>query len=584
MYSSIKNVQILVSYMKAYGIKHVVLSPGGSDIPIIHSIETDSFFSCYSVVDERSAVYFGMGLSQQLNEPVACVCTSGTAVSNFMPGMTEAFYQDVPILAITSDKNPLFTDQLEIQKIDQMIFDKICYHSVDLPMINTEDEIRYCERLVCEAMLALTHHGTGPVQINIPTVGNTRSYSEKPSLEISEPIRYVDIHDKDRLSAAVKELRAAERIAVTVGQNVRFSEQDMKNIERFFEKYNAVILTEKTSNLSCKGTVNSYPVTETVGASNLDYLKPDIVISIGNNYASYNLKPIMRRNRKTVKHWQVDEHGRIRDMYQCLTKVFDCSVSSFFDYFANVESEGTNNLEYFKLWSSTLAKVKCDPHEISNFYVAKKLAESIPENSVLHLAILNSTRVVQFFPLKKNVRVYSNLGALGIDGCLSTFMGHAAATEELSYCLIGDLSFFYDMNAAGLRSLDNNVRIILLNNGGGSEFQFFMGRENISTIDAYICAEHKKHAEGWIKSLGYEYYPVYTKEDFDSVLPKLEVRSESPIFVEVFGDMVEEADRTKKLYAENGNAVNPGQGIKTKLKGFVKSVLSDEQVQKLKKG
>ena len=134
MNSSFRSVQILIDLLKQYEIKDIVLSPGGSDIPLIHSIETDAYFTCYSVVDERSAAYFAMGVAQQKNRPAACVCTSGTAVCNYLPGITEAFYQSVPVLAITADKNPYYQGQLEIQKIEQThIFDGVIKKSVSLP-------------------------------------------------------------------------------------------------------------------------------------------------------------------------------------------------------------------------------------------------------------------------------------------------------------------------------------------------------------------------------------------------------------------------------------------------------------------
>ena len=262
MYSTIKNVKILISLLKEYKIKHVVMSPGGSDIPIIHSIETDPFFNCYSVVDERSAVYFAIGVANQKNEAVACVCTSGTAVSNYMPGMTEAFYQDVPIVAITADKNPLFTDQIETQKTHQSIFNSVCRKSVDLPIINTFLEEWYCNRLICEALCELRHNGSGPVHINIPTIGNTSEYTENNDAYI-RPIHIKKLSDD--LSECKKVLEQSTRIMIVVGQNVVFTKDDITRLNILFNKINCVVLVEHMSNLQCDGVVYSYPVTETVG-------------------------------------------------------------------------------------------------------------------------------------------------------------------------------------------------------------------------------------------------------------------------------------------------------------------------------
>lgn len=579
MYSVLKNVQILVAYLKEYDIRDIVMSPGGSDIPLIHSMETDSFFNCYSVVDERSAVYFAIGLSQENNRPVACVCTSGTAVSNYMPGMTEAFYQDVPILAITADKDPLFQGQLETQKIDQNIFGTVTKKHVDIPLVNADDEARYAERLVCEAITSLTHHGCGPAHININTIGDTRHYiNDLPK------VRKIDYVYSQDLPSLENVLNHRKKIMVTVGQDLRFSQDDICAIEKFSDRYDCVILTEHTSNLQCKGVVRSYPLSEVLGPTGLEGFQPDIVISMGNNYAAYNLKPFLRNHKTTIEHWQIDEQGRIRDVFQCLTKVIEMNHSDFFSYFANKSIKGNKpDHSYFLLWKRAFDTIDFEKVKYSNFYVAKTLSQVIPENSILHLAILNSTRVMQFFDLKRGVRTYSNLGALGIDGCLSTFMGAAAATKELAFCLIGDLSYFYDMNATGLRSVGNNVRIILLNNGGGSEFQFFMGREVIPTIDRYICAEHKKVATGWAESLGYKYFKVNNKEELDKIAPILGQKSDKPIFVEVIGDMVEEANHTRKVYANAREAILPGSKSKEMAKTFLKTVLPDSAVASLKK-
>lgn len=216
--------------------------------------------------------------------------------------------------------------------------------------------------------------------------------------------------------------------------------------------------------------------------------------------------------------------------------------------------------------------------DFSNFYVAQQLSKVIPENSILHTAILNSTRVMQFFELAKGVKSYSNIGALGIDGCMSTFMGQAACTSELAFLLIGDLSFFYDMNSAGIKHVGNNVRVILLNNGGGSEFHFMMGRKKIPTINEHICAEHHKIAEGWVTSLGYEYYSASSKEELDAILPKFAEKSDAPMFIEVMTDMEEEAERTRKFYVMNDNDT-----VQSGLKNAAKAILSDSQIDTLKK-
>lgn len=579
MYSCIRNVQILVKLLKENNIKRVVLSPGGSDIPIIHTIETDNFFKCYSVVDERNATYFALGLSQQTQEPVACVCTSGTAVCNYLPGITEAYYQNARIIAITADKNPYYQEQLETQKINQMnIFNNVVKKSVDLPIIKNEEDEWLCNRLVNEALTEMSHHGFGPVHINIPIMGDGASYVKEVKNE--RRIQIIEnFYDID-LTYFAKRLSEKEKILVVVGQNIEFYEKDIIIMEEFFEKFNCCFAVEHLSNLNCKGTVYTYPISEMNGLN--DEVIPDLVISIGNNLSAYNLKPFLRNNFKRMENWYITPSGKIRDAYKSLTYVFECKEIEFFKKMNELSNnESKNNYKYYNCLKKLREMVKISDLEFSNMYIAREISKIIPENSILHLAILNSTRTMQFFDLKNKVKTYSNVGTLGIDGCLATFVGQAAATENKAFLLIGDLSFFYDMNAAALKSVGNNIRIILDNNGGGSEFHFFMGKEKIPTINDYISAAHSRTARGWIESLGYDYYAVYNAEELEKLKPILENDSERPIFVEAFSAMEDDAKRINKIYQDNKINYLSKIGGKEYIKEVLKEKIPEDKRKKI---
>ena len=578
MYSNMKNVGILIALLKEYNIKNLVLAPGGSDIPIIHSVEEDPFFECFSVVDERSLVYFAMGLSQEKNMPVACICTSGTAVSNFLPGITEAYYQNVPIVAITADKNPYFLEQLETQKINQMnIFNNVCKKCVDLPLINSEMDEWLSSRLINEALLELYHHGTGPVQINIPIMGDTTVYTEDKLPKVKKINLVESTAENYEWDKYKKRLSEVKKILVVVGQNVDFKDATVVKMSMMMKKYGCVFSVEHMSNIDFDGCVHTYPLTEMQKNNLSKELIPDIVISMGNNVASYAIKSILRANHSHIEHWEIDPCGRRRDTYMCLTTVFECSVDWFLDKILDYEYKGAS-CDYLNLWNKHIGKLQYPEFQYSNFYIAKLLAKSIPENSILHLAILNSTRIMQFFKLNPGVRTYSNIGALGIDGCLSTFIGQAVSTDKLAFCLIGDLSFFYDMNAASIRHLSNNARIIMLNNGGGSEFHFFMGKEKIPTINKYISVANNRIAKGWVESLDYKYYAIQNTEQADQIIPLLAQKSDRAIFVEVFGDMEEDA-RLSRIFYES----NYPEDIKSGVKKLASRILSDKSYQKLLK-
>ena len=579
MYSNIRGVQILISFLKEYGIHDVVIAPGGSNIPIIHSIENDSYFNCYSVIDERSMVYFALGISQEKNIPVACICTSGTAVSNFLPGITEAFYQNVPIVAITADKNPYFLEQLETQKIRQNnLFNNVCKKCVDLPLIENKDDEWLFGRLINEALLSLSHNGYGPVQINIPIVGNVTNFTEKNLPKVKK----IDIVNK--LSNSIEwgkyseKLYKASKILCIIGQNICFSERINNKMEEFFKHFNLVYAVEHMSNYSGIGAVYSYPLTETSRDHMNKILLPEIVISFGNNISSYEMKSFLRNNSSSIEHWVIDESGRIRDTYQSLTALFECTIDDFIENIIN-HNANTRNLKihsYYDLWRKAIKSVVFPVFEYSSIYIDQLLASVIPENSVLHLAILSSTRVMQFFPLKTGVKTYSNIGALGIDGCLSSFIGQACSSSNLAFCLIGDLSFFYDMNAVSIKHLKKNARIILLNNGGATEFHLMMGRDKIPSINKYIAVDNKRIAKGWIESLGLTYYSVQNAEDAEKIIPMLAQQSDRPVFVEVFTDKEKDAQIIKEFYNENYPIT-----LKSTVKTVAEKVLPDKQYDQL---
>lgn len=580
MYSSIESVQVLISLLKAYQISDVVISPGGSDIPLIHSFEADEYFKCYSVVDERSAAYFALGVAQQKNAPCVCVCTSGTSVCNYLAGVTEAFYQAVPIVAITADKNPYYQGQLETQKIEQThIFEGVVKKAVSLPVVRDAQDRWLCNRLINEALLELTHHGMGPVHINMPFVGNMTGFTcEK--LPVERVIERVELKDSlDTWTNKIQELNNYRKILIIIGQNVIFSNNDIRAMRTFFHQYDCVFAVEHVSNVQFEGCIYTYPISEMMGTAALDILKPDLVISVGNNTAAYGWKNYFRSHYKEMNSWLVNETGEVRDTYKNLTTIFECSAGMFFSILKEAyEEKDEVTHTYYNLWMNEIRKISLPNFEYSTFYAVQKLAEQIPVNSILHLAIQYSTRIMHYFNLADGVRTYSNYGALGIDGCLSTFAGQAAGTDQLAFLIIGDLSFFYDMNAAGLRDIGKNVRIIMLNNGGGEEFRFIFNHDSFENYqDTFICADHKKVAAGWIKSLGYEYYSAKSKEDVDQAIAKLTKPSDRPMFLEVFTKLGDSADMTKTFYHDNqmqypANHIKESK-VKKATKNIIKSIV-----------
>lgn len=584
MYTELKSYQFIIALLKKYGIKHCVLSAGSRNVPFVHSIEEDPDFTCYSVVDERSAGYFALGLAQQLNEPVVISCTSSTATCNYWPPVAEAFYQGVPIVVLTSDRNPAMLGQWEDQMIDQVgMYDRHVRKSVNLPIINDEEDEIYCKRLINEALLELNHHGTGPVHINVPMKAYNNSFNVKQLPEVTK-IDRICIEDSENIwKQKIEKLKKANRILVTCGQMSNPSEKLKQEIEEFFKKYNCAVSVEHMSNIDFENSLNLNVCMDAryVTSKKVKELLPDIVISFGGNIFA-GIKEQLRKFHGQFEHWLIQEDGRVIDLYKSITTVFECKPETFFEQ-CNQVSENNNNLQYFTLIRKYVNTVIVPEFPYSHVYAIKDVVEKIPEGSILHLSINSSIRITNFFKLNKNIKVYANIGTHGIDGCLSSFLGQAAAEpNKQSFLIIGDLSFFYDMNAMRLRHIGRNVHILLINNEGGSEFYFNKMWKNEAS-DLHTTARHHTKAEGWVKSNNFNYLTAYDKESFQANLKEfMKENQEKPILFEVFTEMKQDADTIYDFFDLSRPKDLKSETIRNS-KEFIKKTIGQEKAQEIAK-
>lgn len=392
MYTDLKSYQLIISLLKQYGITHCVLSAGSRNVPFVHSIEEDPEFHCYSVVDERSAGYFALGLAQELNEPVVISCTSSTATCNYWPPVAEAFYQGVPIVVLTSDRDPAMLGQWEDQMIDQVgMYDRHVRKSVNLPIINSRDDEIYCQRLINEALLELNHHGTGPVHINIPSKTYNNSFPLK-ELPKAQKINRIGMEDSKTVwEEKIEKLKSAKRILVTCGQNSCVSKKLNDELKKFFERYNCTISLDYMSNLDIEEGINTTVCMDGryIIPKKVKELLPDIVISFGGQIFS-SIKEELQLFEGKFEHWLIQEDGRVIDAYKSLTDIFECKPEYFFDK-CNEMTEGmVNDRIYFSEFKEYADNIKIPEFPWSHVYAIKEVVEKIPSNSVLHLSINDS--------------------------------------------------------------------------------------------------------------------------------------------------------------------------------------------------
>lgn len=549
MYSDIKSVQLLVALLKQYNISKVVVSPGNRNVPIVHSLEQDPFFTTYSVVDERSAGFFGIGLIQRYREPVAICCTSGTAVCNYYSAIAEAYYQKLPLLVISADRNPYYLNQDEEQMVPQTEgFTKVTKAIVNLPMCRDTADERVCYRKICEAILELNHHGCGPVQINVPMETQISSF-HTPELP---DIRAIQRHHLDEDWSALADMLRAHKVLVLYGQASPLSTEETALVEEFARKTGAVIAVDVLSNLQCAGTIPTFHLSRVITEEFfIQNLKPDIVITLNSGYITY-IRRYLKCSKATMAHWAVNENGNITDTFQCISDVFEASPLEFMKKIAEtiVEKIPEEN-DYFLTWKEQVNRLDADTAAIpySNLLLAREFCGVLPKHSKLHVANSSSVRMIAHFDLDPSVEVFCNRGTNGIDGSVSAYVAMAATSDAPAYLLVGDLSFFYDMNALWNNYISPNMRIVLNNNAGATLFHYTVGKENVPTLNQNIAAEHNATAKGWVESRGFDYLAVNCESELKTAMDELSKSTrDKPLFVEVFTDKESDACVLRKFY------------------------------------
>lgn len=535
MYSDNKTVLHLISLLKQFRIRRIVVSPGSRHFAFVHSLEADSYFKLYSVVDERSAAFFALGIIQQTGEIAAITCSSGTACMNYGSAVVEAFYQRLPLLILSSDRDPMLLNQLEDQMYDQLdTFTKCTKYQGQLPIINSINEEWYCNRIINEALISLTQHGKGPVHLNIPFVAhNTDTFGTKV-LPTVRKISHSNSGIRKNKWTTYSERLKGKKTMIVWGQSCTMTNELKCAIDLFTENFDAIILTDKISNCHHKNAINNTSaVLNIILPEEREHLAPDIVITIGANYIFNNeLKGFLKPHN--IEHWQVGLEDKVCDPFHKLTEIFEMEECLFFEEITKC-AEFTNEGIYAKSWIE-LSELPAPPTpEYNELYAIGKLINLLPADSDLQLANSCTIRMAHFFPTRPDIRINCNRGVNGIDGSLSTAIGFAAENERMTFYITGDLSFFYDMNALGIRHLSPKVRIMLINNGGGAIMYAPLNDELRKTLPAHIGAGHNLSAKGWVESLGFKYLSAHSKDEVDAAIQTLcDTQNQQPVFIEVF--------------------------------------------------
>ena len=351
--------------------------------------------------------------------------------------------------------------------------------------------------------------------------------------------------------------------------------------DSFFEKYNSAVVLDYMANIELEEGINTTVCMDAryITDKKTKELLPDIVISFGGNIFS-GIKEQLRKFAGQFEHWLIQEDGRVVDLYKSITTIFECKPEYFFEYCVRHASGNMNDRKYYEEFRNYADSIIIPEFEWSHIYAIKEVVERIPSKSILHLSINDSIRITNFFKIKPGIKTYANIGTHGIDGCMSSFLGQAAVSNKPSYLIIGDLAFFYDMNAVRLRHIGNNVHILLINNEGGSEFYFNRMWKNKAS-DLHTTARHFTQAEGWVKSNNFIYLSAHDKESLQSCIKEF-MRNDldKPVFLEVFTEMKHDADVIYEFFDLSRPRDLQSETIR-RSKELIKSTIGQEKAQKI---
>ena len=564
-YSNIPSAQSVVLHCKEKGIKDIVISPGSRNAPLTIGFTEDPYFKCYSIVDERCAAFFALGIAQNIGNGVAVVCTSGSALLNYYPAVAEAFYSDIPLLVISADRPKYSIDIGDGQTIRQQhVFKNHIGYEANLMQdvshatqtiqkfgkgllygeeaieaqqanINTHNSV------VLQKAIACALEERVPVHINVPFEEPLYATQEQASVF---PMINQEIEDLLSPDLGVDDFasiwNSANKKMILVGVS-KPGNIAQEFLDKIAEDESVIVFTETTSNIHYAKFFNSIdsilaPIEKSEHKDEMfRELQPDIVLTFGGLVVSKKIKSFLR-NYKPSHHWHIDAK-KANDTFFCLTHHFKCSATSFFNSFLKQTQNKPST--YYKYWSAVKLKYEkkrtnyLKEIPFSDMYAFSKLLPSIPEGYQLHLSNSSTVRYAQLFPLKSGIKVFCNRGTSGIDGSTSTAIGASIYNAEPTLLITGDLSFLYDSNALWNNYVNSNFRIVVINNSGGGIFRILPGQEETENYQTYFETTHNLEISNLCTMYGMEYMLAEDENTLNTQLESFYENSQMPRLLEI---------------------------------------------------
>jgi 2-succinyl-5-enolpyruvyl-6-hydroxy-3-cyclohexene-1-carboxylate synthase len=534
IFPKIPLAQSIIAICKAKGIHHIIISPGSRNAPLTIGFTNNPVFTCYSIADERCAAFFGMGIAQQTQKPVALVCTSGSALLNYYPAFAEAYYSQIPLIVISADRPKNKVDIGDGQTIRQ----ENVFANHSLFNVNLDEEVSEENDVLINEAINVALAKKGPVHLNVPfeeplyetTTKMSVDYSVTQNTKVASSVLLDDVIAYSNL------WNHSKKILIIAGVLPPNAIQ-RKWLNVLAKCNNVIVMTETTSNLHHKNFITSIDTFITpMKAKDFSELQPRILITIGGMIVSKRIKTFLRKH-KPKQHWHIDEL-RAYDTFGMLTKHFKVAPNQFFTqilpHLTEIESSYQENA--IAIMQNRYAKHKKYLEKIpfSDLKCFEIILSQLPDESHLQLGNSSPIRYAQLFNLRKTIDVYCNRGTSGIDGCASTAIGAAIASKKQTTLIIGDISFFYDSNALWNNYIPRDFKIIVINNGGGGIFRILPGHQENNTFNVFFETSHCLTTEHLARMFQLDYYTASDEITLRDNLRKMYKQNLKPAILEVF--------------------------------------------------
>lgn len=534
IYPKIPLAQSIIQICEAKGVHTIIISPGSRNAPLTIGFASNPAFKSYSIADERAAAFFALGIAQQTKQPVALVCTSGSALLNYYPAFAEAFYSQIPLIVISADRPQSKIDIGDGQTIRQ----ENVFANHSLFNANLTEDVSVDNDLKINQAINTAVAKKGPVHINAPF--EEPLYETVLELAVKSTITEFETVSQSISIAEVEEYAALWNHSPKKLVLVGVADPNILNdkvVEALGSDPSVVFLTETTSNLHHPTFINNIDTIITP-FTDVDYafFRPDILITFGGMIVSKRIKAFLRKYQPK-HHWHIDSL-RAYDTFNALTKHFEVEPNVFFSAFLpltkNVDSDYFDTLDAVKALRSEKGEAYLAKIPFSDFTVFDRVISNLPKNSHFQISNSSAIRYAQLIEIDPSIEVFCNRGTSGIDGSTSTAIGAAVASGKLTVFITGDIGFLYDSNALWNNYIPKNFKIILINNGGGGIFRILPGHEETPVFNTFFETSHCLTAAHLAKMYGLDYTIASDEDSLQKGLTALYAQNEKPMILEVF--------------------------------------------------